>query len=61
MARLWRDSGVGVCGRRRGRGIFVTATVLLLLMLSSLAMIGPHQMALADWQSMRKTPAISLE
>jgi hypothetical protein len=40
-------------------GFFAVTMVVLLLALSTLTLIGPYQLALADWQATRKAVANS--
>ena len=41
------------------KGFFAVTLVVLLLALANLALIGPYQLALADWHAARKTIANS--
>ena len=41
------------------RGFFAITMVVTLLALATLALIGPYQLALADWHAARKTIANS--
>ena len=41
------------------RGFFALTLVVLLLALTTMALIGPYQLALADWYTTRKTIANS--
>jgi hypothetical protein len=46
---------VAMVGPRKGlvgnRGFFAVAMVVLLLALTTMALIGPYQLALADWHA----------
>ena len=51
---------VGLLKRLAGnRGFFALTLVVLLLALTTMALIGPYQLALADWYTTRKTIANS--
>lgn len=39
------------------KGFFAVTMVVLLLALATLTLIGPYQLALADWQATRKAVA----
>ena len=41
------------------KGFFAVTLMVLLLALATLALIGPYQLALADWQAARKAIANS--
>ena len=41
------------------RGFFAVTMVVLLLALATLSLIGPYQLALADWHAARKSIANS--
>ena len=41
------------------QGFFAVAMVLLLLALATLALLGPYQLAVADWHAARKAVANS--
>lgn len=41
------------------KGFFAVTLVVLLLALATLALIGPYQLALADWHAVRKAIANS--
>lgn len=43
----------------RNRGFFAVTLVVLLLALAAMALIGPYQLALADWHSTRQSIANS--
>lgn len=43
----------------RLKGFFAVTLVVLLLALATLALIGPYQLALADWHAARKAIANS--
>ena len=45
------------------RGFFALALVVLLLFLTSMALIGPYQLALADWHATHDivSPALSVQ
>ena len=44
---------------RKSHGFFALTLVLLLLTLTAMALIGPYQLALADWHSIRQNVANS--
>jgi len=46
-------------GLAGNRGFFALTLVVLLLALTTMALIGPYQLALADWHTTRKTIANS--
>ena len=52
---------VAMVGPRKGfvgnRGFFAVAMVVLLLALTTMALIGPYQLALADWHATHQTIA----
>ena len=51
---------VGPLKRLAGnRGFFALTLVVLLLALTTMALIGPYQLVLADWHTTRKTIANS--
>ena len=46
-------------GLAENRGFIALTLVVLLLALTTMALIGPYQLALADWHTTRKTIANS--
>jgi hypothetical protein len=43
------------------QGIFVTTTVILLVLLVALIMTGAYQFALADWETVGKSASVVAE
>ncbi len=46
-------------GLQKSHGFFALTFVVLLLTLTTMALIGPYQLALADWHSTRQNVANS--